>query len=265
MELKAILEAILFNSQRPLTPQELREILIKTAEESEESEARQFKKTPLSNIVAALEQLQREWDEARRSFRLACVADAWQFVSCPEFAPWMKTLVGQKNRPPRLTQAALETLAVVAYRQPVTRAEIEQVRGVAVDGVMQTLLERGLVAQVGKAEVPGRPALYGTTPQFLEYFGLRSLEDLPAAEELRRIPVQKPEGVPTADPGLATVPPEQLTLEQVEAGQAPSPATEGVAPEGGKNPEPSSAGEKTEKAVNEGGSTPDAKAANDQV
>ena len=121
------------------------------------------------------------------------MAGSWQFVTQPEYAPWLKALVGHKLRPPRLSQPALETLAIIAYRQPITRAEIEQVRGVSVDGVMQTLLERGLVEQVGRAEVVGRPMTYGTTPLFLEYFGLRSLEDLPAADELRRVVVQKPE------------------------------------------------------------------------
>jgi segregation and condensation protein B len=105
----------------------------------------------------------------------------------------------------------LETLAIIAYRQPITRTEIEQVRGVAVDGVMQTLLERGLVEQLGRAEVVGRPMTYGTTPAFLEYFGLKSLEDLPAADELRRVVVPRPEGFATVDPGLATAPPEALT------------------------------------------------------
>jgi segregation and condensation protein B len=124
----------------------------------------------------------------------------------------LKALIGHKARPPRLSQPALETLAIIAYRQPLTRAEIEQVRGVAVDGVMQTLLERGLVEQLGRAEVVGRPMTYGTTTLFLEYFGLRHLEDLPAADELRRIPIQKPETLATVDPGLATAPPEQLSL-----------------------------------------------------
>jgi segregation and condensation protein B len=132
-------------------------------------------------------------------------------VTQPEYAPWVKALVGHRARPPRLSHPALETLAIIAYRQPLTRAEIEQVRGVAVDGVMQTLLERGLVEQLGRAEVIGRPMTYGTTPVFLEYFGLRSLEELPAANELRRIHVQKPESLATVDPGLATAPPEQLT------------------------------------------------------
>ena len=126
--------------------------------------------------------------------------------------PWLKALVGHKIRPPRLSQPALETLAIIAYRQPLTRSEIEQVRGVAVDGVMQTLLERGIVEQVGRAEVVGRPALYATTSLFLEYFGLRSLDEMPAADELRRIPVEKPPLATAAEPGLATVPPDQLTL-----------------------------------------------------
>ena len=113
-----------------------------------------------------------------------------------------------------------------------TRAEIEQIRGVAVDGVMQTLLERGLVEQVGRAEVVGRPMTYGTTPVFLEYFGLARLEDLPAADELRRIPVQKPEALVTADSGLATVPPEQLNLPGQDKAPEPAQAAEAAKPTG---------------------------------
>src|SRR4029077_17875503 len=144
-----------------------------------------------------------------RSYRLGCEAEAGQFVSQPENTAWIQEVGGQKNRPGRLAQPGLETLAIIAYRQPLTRSEIEQIRGVAVDGVMQTLLERGLVEQVGRAEAVGRPITYGTNALFLEYFGLRSLEDLPAADELRRIVFEKPPAPVTADPGLATVPPEQ--------------------------------------------------------
>ncbi len=215
MELKYILEAILFSAQKPHSPKELRDLLATAAEQSEDGVARPFKKVKEEALVAALEELVREHEAAGRSYRLACVAGAWQFVSQPEYAPWIKALVGEKNRPSRLSQPALETLAIIAYRQPLTRAEIEQIRGVAVDGVMQTLIERGLVEQVGKADVVGRPGTYGTTPLFLEYFGLRSLEDLPAADELRKIPVKKPEQLLTADPGLATAPPDQLTLAEV--------------------------------------------------
>jgi segregation and condensation protein B len=156
---------------------------------------------------------------------LVCVAGSWQFVTNPEYAPWLKALVGHKVRPPRLSQPALETLAIIAYRQPITRAEIEQVRGVSVDGVMQTLVERGLVEQAGRAEVVGRPMMYGTASLFLGYFGLRSLDDLPAAAELRRIVIEKPAALVTADPGLATVPPEQLAL------PAEEPRPEGPPPE----------------------------------
>src|ERR1043165_5581581 len=213
MELKFILEAVLFSAQKPLSLKELREVCGTAGEHADGDETVQaLKRVKDEELNAALEQLARAPAEATRSYRLVCVAGSAQFVTQPEYAPWLKALVGHKVRPPRLSQPALETLAIIAYRQPITRAEMEQVRGVTVDGVMQTLVERGLVEQVGRAEVVGRPMTYGTTSQFLEYFGLRSLEDLPAADELRRIVVQKPESLVTAEPGLATVPPEQLTL-----------------------------------------------------
>ncbi|MFM1768577.1 MAG: SMC-Scp complex subunit ScpB [Verrucomicrobiota bacterium] len=219
MDLKNILEAILFSAQRPLTPKDLRDLLANAAEQDETGAARAFKKTPMDAITAALEELAREHEAAARSYRLVCVAGAWQFASQPEFAPWIKVLVGHRGRPGRLSQPGLETLAIIAYRQPITRAEIEQVRGVAVDGVMQTLLERNLVEAVGRAEVVGRPITYGTTAVFLEYFGLKGLEDLPAADELRRIPVTKPESLLTVDPGLATAPPEPLQGEMSMGGE----------------------------------------------
>jgi segregation and condensation protein B len=225
MELKFILEAILFSAQKPLNPKEIRDLLGAAVEHGDE--AKPFKKTKENDIVAALEELQKDHEAALRSYRLACVAGGWQFVSQPQYAPWIMALVGTKARPPRLSQPALETLAIIAYRQPITRAEIEQVRGVAVDGVMQTLLDRELVEQVGRAEVVGRPMNYGTTVAFLEYFGLRSLDELPAADELRRIPVTRPEALLTADPGLATVAPEQLALADVESLARPA-ATEPV-------------------------------------
>ena len=217
MELKFILESLL-SAQKPMSAHELRELLADAASKAEGDEVvKAFKKVKEEALVAALEELMREHEAAARSYRLVCVAGAWQFVTQPEYAPWLKALVGHKARPARLSQPALETLAIIAYRQPITRAEVEQVRGVAVDGVMQTLLERELVEQVGRAEVIGRPMTFGTTPTFLEYFGLRGLEDLPAADELRRIPVIKPEALVTADPGLATAPPDQLQPSQPEA------------------------------------------------
>ena len=226
MELKFILESLLFSAQKPLSLKELRDVFAAAAElDGADATVKALKKIKESELTAALEQLTQEHETAGRSYRLACVAGAWQFVTQPEFSPWLKALVGVKNRPPRLSQAALETLAIIAYRQPVTRAEVEQVRGVNVDGTMQTLLERGLVEQSGRAEVVGRPALYSTTPFFLEYFGLRALEDLPAADELRRVSVERPPAPITAEPGLATVPPEQLLLkEEGESQKAEAPA-----------------------------------------
>ena len=225
MDLKFILEAILFSAQKPLSLKELRDVFAAAVEHAEGNETvRALKKVKEDQLTAALEELAKEHEAAARSYRLACVAGSWQFVTQPDFAPWVKALVGHKARPPRLSQPALETLAIIAYRQPLTRAEIEQVRGVAVDGVMQTLLERGLVEQLGRAEVVGRPMTYGTTPVFLEYFGLRSLEDLPAADELRRITVEKPEALATVDPGLATAPPDQLTETSTAAPASETPA-----------------------------------------
>jgi len=232
MELKLILEAILFSAQKPLSLKDLRDVFAAAAEHADGDETvRALKKVKESELTATLEQLALDQADAQRSYRLACVAGSWQFVTQPEYAPWLKALVGYRLRPPRLSQPALETLAIIAYRQPITRAEIEQVRGVNVDGVMQTLVERGLVEQVGRAEVVGRPMTYGTTVAFLEYFGLRSLDDLPAADELRRVVIQKPESLVTAEPGLATVPPEQLAL-----------PTEGPPPPGEDQPAAPAAG-----------------------
>src|SRR6266700_5545636 len=218
MELKFIIEALLFSAQKPLSTKELKDIFAAAPEHAEGNETvRGLKKVKEADLESTLEQLSKEHADSNRSYRLVCVAGSWQFVTEPDYAPWLKALVGHKTRPPRLSQPSLETLAIIAYRQPITRAEIEQVRGVAVDGVMQTLVERGLVEQVGRAEVVGRPMTYGTTAVFLEYFGLGCLEDLPAADELRRIPVQKPESLVTAEPGLATAPPEKLALPDAEA------------------------------------------------
>ena len=227
MELKFILESLLFSAQKPLSPAELREIFANAAaEEDADATVKSLKKVKESELNAALEELAKDHAAAARSYRLVCVAGAWQFVTQPDYAPWLKALVGVKARPSRLSQPALETLSIIAYRQPITRAEVEQIRGVNVDGTMQTLLERGLVEATGRAEVVGRPSLYGTTTLFLEYFGLRSLDDLPAADELRRIVVEKPPALVTADPGLATNPPEQLQMSEAgEQKSEPPPPT----------------------------------------
>jgi segregation and condensation protein B len=185
MEFKSLIEAIFFVAQKPLSLKEIRSILAKPDETNSTDEIRAFKKIKEPEISAAIQELKIEYAEQKRSFQIQEVAGAFQLVTLPQFAPWLKQLFDEQ-RSHRLSQPALETLSIIAYRQPITRSDIEAIRGVAVDGVMQTLLERGLVTITGRAEVPGRPMLYGTTRSFLEHFGLGDLNELPAAEELRK-------------------------------------------------------------------------------
>ena len=175
---------------------ELRTLLRETPEKlPDETQTGEYAKATARAVEKALEELAIEHDAVDRSYRLACVGGNWQFVTKPDFSPWLQVLVGAKPRQPKLSHPALETLAIIAYRQPITRPEMEQIRGVSVDGVVQTLLERELIEICGEADAPGRPRLYGTTQFFLEHFGLKGLGELPAADELRRIQVE-----------LATVP-----------------------------------------------------------
>jgi len=143
------------------------------------------------------------------------IAGGHTLKSRPEFAPWISRLFDQP-KPAKLSQPALETLAVIAYRQPISRAEIESVRGVAVDGVVATLMERKVIAIAGRSEQPGRPLLYETTPIFLELFGLKNLDELPNADELRRL----------QPPPETTHAPQQteLEVELATADAAPAPA-----------------------------------------
>jgi len=184
MSLNQIIEALLFSAQKPLSARELVGA-IKGAGESDELIPNEFARTTEAQAAAALEQLKIEYIEQKRAFQLVEKAEGWQLVSDPAYAPWVRQLF-PAAKPARLTPPSLETLAIVAYRQPITRADVEAVRGVAVDGVLQSLMERGLVKIAGRAEVPGRPLLYETTQFFLEHFGLRDLDELPNAEELRR-------------------------------------------------------------------------------
>ena len=183
MSLSQVIEALLFSAQKPLTAREL-VAAIKGAGAEDELIPNEFAKATEAQVAAALEQLKIEYVQQGRAFQLVEKAEGWQLVSDPAYAPWVRQLF-PAVKPARLTPPSLETLAIVAYRQPITRADIEAVRGVAVDGVLQNLMERGLVKIAGRAEVPGRPLLYETTQFFLEHFGLRDLDELPNAEELR--------------------------------------------------------------------------------
>jgi segregation and condensation protein B len=209
MNLPQVLEALLFSAQKPLTTKELVAAL-KGAGDEDELMPNEFARTTEAQVAAALEQLKIEYVQQGRAFQLTEKAEGWQLVSDPAYAPWVRQLF-PAVKPARLTPPSLETLAIVAYRQPITRADIEAVRGVAVDGVLQNLMERGLVKIGGRAEVPGRPLLYETTQFFLEHFGLRDLNELPNAEELRT------RYLPTAPPKPTPAPAETPTAEPVPA------------------------------------------------
>ena len=153
----------------------------------------EFARVKNAEVAAALEQLKVEYIQQSRAFQLVEKAEGWQLATDPGFAKWVRQLF-PAPKPARLSAPGLETLAIIAYRQPITRADVEAVRGVNIDGVLQTLMERGLVKIAGRAEIPGRPLLYETTQFFLDHFGLRNLDELPNAEELRRryLPVAQP-------------------------------------------------------------------------
>lgn len=185
--LARVLEALLFASDKPMSAAECVKHLKGAVEAAPEDEqVKALAKTKQDEVAAALGDLGAAYDGEERGFRLVESAAGWKVVTAPEAAAWVRQLFPE-NRPARLSPSALETLAIVAYRQPLTRADIEAVRGVNVDGVMQTLLERGLIRITGRAELPGRPLLYGTTEFFLEHFALRSLDELPNCAELRRV------------------------------------------------------------------------------
>jgi segregation and condensation protein B len=166
--LTRLLEAALFASPHPLSLSECRKLA---------------PDAPREDVVEAIENLRRHYDEDEHAVEVIEVAEGYQITTRPHFAEAVAE-AQLVRRPRKLSQAALETLAVVAYRQPVSRGEIEEIRGVAVDGVLRLLQERGIVEAVGRGEGLGRPLLYGTTALFLELLGLRTRDELPNLEEL---------------------------------------------------------------------------------
>jgi segregation and condensation protein B len=212
MDLSRILESLLFATDRPLTAKAMAQALHEAAKISPGPESTLYAKTSVAEIETALGQLRETLDAGSSSLLVAEVAGGYVLKTRLEFAAWTNRLF-DAPKAAKLSQPALETLAVIAYRQPIGRAEIEAVRGVAVDGVVATLLERKVIRIAGRAEQPGRPLLYETTHLFLELFGLKSLTELPNADELRRL---QPETPPHA--------PEQLEVALVEGDSAPAPA-----------------------------------------
>lgn len=176
MELKKIIEGLLFLSGRPLTINDLFGIFMEC------SEGPQPSKAVLENT---LQELQEEWEARESAILLNQVAQGYEFRSHPDYAPWLRLL--NKTKPQRLSASAAETLAIVAYRQPLTRMEIENVRGVDAGGMLKSLLERRLVKIVGRKEEAGRPILYATSKEFLELFGLKDLNELPPLSEFEEM------------------------------------------------------------------------------
>jgi len=213
MTLAKVIEALLFSAQTPLSAKEMVDV-IKRAGQAEELPRNEFAKVRESEVAAALEELKIEYGQQERAFQLVEKAEGWQLATDPAYANWVRQLF-PAPKPARLTAPALETLAIIAYRQPITRPDVEAVRGVAIDRVLQTLMERGLVKISGRAEIPGRPLLYETTQFFLDHFGLRNLDELPNVEELRtrHLPVARPAVAGIADAGQPGSPTPATTSE----------------------------------------------------
>jgi segregation and condensation protein B len=203
MNLTRVIEALLFSVQRPLSAKEIVDVLRRAGGEDEFS-PNAFAKVREGEVAAALQELKIEYIQQERGLQLIEKAEGWHLATDPKYAPWVRELF-PAPKPARLTAPALETLAIIAYRQPITRTDVEAVRGVNIDGVLQTLMERGLVKITGRAEIPGRPLLYETTQFFLDHFGLRSLDELPNVEELRKrdLPVASRATAAATAPGAA--------------------------------------------------------------
>lgn len=163
-----IVEATLFASEAPLHASEI---------------ARADQDLSPSDVEEAIRSLRQEYEESERSFQIYQLGDGYQILTRPEFAPYLERF-DSVPKSPTLSDAALETLAIVAYRQPIDRIEVEEIRGVGSSSVLRTLQEWDLIEVVGRGEGLGRPLLYGTTDQFLDHFGFQSLEDLPRPDEL---------------------------------------------------------------------------------
>lgn len=164
----AVLEALLFSTHHPLTAGRLAELM-----ELESTKP----------IRPAIKALNEQYEQTGRCFRVEQVAGGYQLLTLPEYGPYLKAL-HQKEADAKLTKAALETLAIIAYKQPILRVDVEAIRGVACGETIRSLMEKHLVKIAGRAEEPGRPILYGTTKRFLELFGLNSLKDLPQPDQL---------------------------------------------------------------------------------
>ncbi len=213
-----IIETLLFVAEEPLTVDRIKKLL--NLDGTDE-------------ILAALRSLTDVYEARKGGFYLREVASGYQLRTRPEYNEWVKKLLQPK--PPRLSKAALETLAIVAYKQPAIRSDIEHIRGVDCGGILRMLLERGLIRVLGRKEIPGRPLIYGTTRRFLEVFDLKNLKDLPTPKEIEELGASETERADEID---AAAPPEAVNVptseSPVSAGDAHDQSDTAAGPDKGQ-------------------------------
>lgn len=214
MQLSAIVEALLVASQNPLPAEEIARLVRARVAEAEDVRARETEEgkeaaavpeallamaaTSSEDVTRAIGELNQAYQESQRAFTLVERPKGWKLYTRLEYGDFVRQLFPGR-KPERMSGPAMETLAIIAYRQPITKAAIEAVRGVACDGMIQKLLDRDLIRIGGRAELPGRPLLYETTDLFFEHFGIRSIDDLPNASELRKVKLPDPERAPAPE------------------------------------------------------------------
>jgi segregation and condensation protein B len=217
MQLSAIVEALLIASQNPLPSEEIARLVRARVAEAEDVRIRETDEgkeipplpewltalaaTAPENVAAAIAELNLSYEQNHRAFTVIERPKGWKVFTRMEYGEFVRQLFPGR-KPERMSGPAMETLAIIAYRQPITKAAIEAVRGVACDGMIQKLLDRDLIRIGGRAELPGRPLLYETTDLFFEHFGIRSIDDLPNASELRKVKLPEPQEAqpPAIDP-----------------------------------------------------------------
>jgi segregation and condensation protein B len=260
-DLKRILKALLFSSSEPLSIKDVQAVITRYHHQREEERAELVSEDGAEAVVLedgqevmtdlldqvpslltstqvreAMGEIASDLEETRQPFRLREGPQGYRLVVAPDLADWVR-LLRDEPRPQRLSPAQMETLAIIAYRQPVTRAELEAVRGVSSDSALNRLTERELVQVLGRAELPGRPLQYGTTSQFLEFCGLRGLEELPASDVLS--PQQLTEWIRQATHPEEPVGNREMGLAEAEIGRPEQDdEAEAPAPEAEEEPSP---------------------------
>jgi len=198
-DLKNIIESLLFVAEEPLSIEQINQVL----------------SLPDTKMIRqTLNELIAEYEERRGAFSLHEVAGGYQFRSRPDYVPWIKRLLQPK--PSRLSKAALETLANIAYKQPMIRSDVEHLRGVDCGGVLRMLLERKLIRVLGRKEIPGRPLIYATTKQFLQVFDLKNLKDLPSPKEIEALGIEVMDADNTADETIDDAESEDSTTHETD-------------------------------------------------